>query len=525
MNRKNIEIKNLVFGKNDTRRIVSVEPDNTGNCEIFKELENGKIVSEIVPNKRFIIFKQPIVNNVIRLKGEQPYKYLKNYIDNETYYNTLKKCSKNHRDVFTIRDAKESFLSRYGYTYFKGMKHDEVSILSIDIEDTYGIKDEPNENGRLLLIGNTFRKNGKYIRKQFAYDDYDSESKMLLAWSKWVRELDPSILIGHNIFGHDLKIIAHAAKRHKVRLRIGRNGSEIQIANRDSIFRKDGSQAYSYKNISIYGREIIDTWFLAIKYDQSSRREYENYKLKYIIEYEGLEKSGRTHYDASNIERDYRDKDKWELIKKYNEDDSDDPLKYYDLVIPVFFQYAKSIPRSFQHTMRTATGSQVNSLMVRSYLQIGHSIAQASEAKKYPGAISFCVPGVHRNVFKVDVASLYPSIILSYNLIDRKKDPKAHMMKMLKYFTTQRLKNKQKHKDTGNLLYKILSDCQKILINSIYGFFGTAKLNYNCPAIAERVTAIGRELLSKSLLWATGTDKIPDNALGGNVKEDENENL
>lgn len=518
-----IKNKNLIFGKNDTRRIVSIEPSEIGTCEIFKELENGEVVSETVPMKYYILFKKPYNDSFKRLKGNQPFKFIKEYKTKSKYYDILKRCSSKGIELFTVRDPKEHFMCRYGYTYFKGMSHKEVSTLSVDIEDTYGIGKEPKKTGKLLLIGNTYRQGKKLIRKQFAYDDYDSESDMLLAWAKWFRKMNPSIVLGHNLYGHDLKVIDYAARKNRIKLKLGRNGSEMYIDKRESKFRKDGSQTYSYNNILIYGREIVDTWFLAMKYDQASRREYENYKLKYIIKAEGLEKEDRVHYDAANIEQDYKDPKKWKLIKQYNIHDSDDPLAYYDKVIPVFFQYSKSLPRSFQSMVNTATGSQINSLMVRSYLQMNHSIAKASEKIDYPGAISFCMPGKHKNVFKLDVQSLYPSIILSYVLLDKKKDPKNHMIKMLRYFTEQRIKNKELYTKTKNIKYKILSDSQKIVINSIYGFYGANRLNYNCPRIAARVTEIGREILLDAIEWATGTRAIPEGAIGGKVKNEESQ--
>lgn len=515
----NTETKNLIFGKNDLRNIVSIEPNGIGQCEIFTETSEG-IKSIMVDYKPFIIFSKPLSPNVKTLKGNQPYKYFREYSTKEKYYEVLKKCNQKRIDVYAIHNDKEAFMCRHGYTYFKGMDSKDVSILSIDIEDTYGIRNEPDINGKLLLIANTYRKNGKIIRKQFAYDDYPNERMMLKAWSKFFRKMNPSIVLGHNLYGHDLKIINYAAKKCKLKLKLGRNGSEIIMPKRSSNFRKDGSQSYSYINMSIYGREIVDTWFLAMKYDQASRREYENYKLKYIIKYEGLEKKDRVHYDASKIYEDYKDPKKWAMIKKYNIDDSDDPLAYFDLVIPVFFQYNKSLPRSLQSVVNSATGSQVNSLMVRAYLQENHSLAKFTETIKYPGAISFGVPGLYKNVFKIDVQSLYPSIILSNNLYDKRKDPKAYMLKMLKYFTNQRVKNKKKYKETKENKYKILSDSQKIVCNSVYGFYGAPKLNYNSPKIAAKVTEIGRSILNTALKWTTGTDKIPDNAVGGGVNKD-----
>lgn len=519
----NTKTKRLIFGKNNMRRIVSVEPDGVGNCEVFRELESGEVVSEIVPNKYFILFTKQVSPKCIRLKGDQPFKYIRNYIDLKKYYDVLNRCQRKHIETFQIRDQKESFLVRYGYTYYKGMNPTDVSIMSVDIEDTYGIAETCDENGRMLLIGNTFRKNGKTIRKQFAYDDYKSERDMLLAWSKWFRKMNPSIVTGWNVYGHDFKVIDFAARKNKLKLRLGRNGSEMHVNKRQSQFRKDGSQAYSYSNILIYGREIVDGWFLAMKYDQASRREYENYKMKYVIKFEGLEPKGRVHYDAANIKRDYKDPKKWQKIKKYNIHDSDDPLAYFDLVGPSFFEYTKSVPRSFQSIINSATGSQFNSVMVRAYLQQGHSIARGSEAVKYPGAISFCMPGIHKNVFKVDVQSLYPSIILTYKLYDKKKDPKGYFLKILQVFTHQRIKNKKLHAKTKNNKYKNKSDSQKIFCNTGYGFAGAPRLNYNSPRLAAKVTELGREILMDAIEWCTGKREIPEGAIGARVdtkKED-----
>lgn len=519
----NGDLKNLIYGKNDTRYIVSVEPDGKGNCIIYKEPPGKGVVKEIVPHKPYIIFPRQLANDMRRLKGDGYYKWFKEYPTRDKWLDVLKACSRKNINVYTIRDQKESFLNRNGYTYFKGLKHKDISILSVDIEDTYGISDIPKPLGKLLLIANTYRKGDKIIRKQFAYDEYPNERLMLKAWAEFVRKINPSIILGHNLYGHDLKIIDYAAKKHRIKLKLGRDGSEMFISKRDSQYRKDGSQAYSYRNIFIHGREIVDSWFLAMKYDNSARREYENYKLKYIIKHEGLEKEDRVHYDAANIENDYKDAEKWEQIKKYNIHDSDDPLAYFDLVIPVFFQYTKSIPRSFQNIINSATGSQINSLLVRSYLQINHSLPKESEQVKYPGAISFGVPGIYKNVFKIDVQSLYPSIILTYKLIDKKKDPKQHAYRILKYFTEQRIKNKMKYEETRDIIYKILSDSQKIFINSIYGFYGAPKLLFNNPRIAAKVTEIGREILLKALEWASGSREIPENALGAkvNIEKDE----
>lgn len=501
-------MNSLIYGKNPTERIVSIEVgDDT--AELFRELEDGTVVSETVPNTHYILFDRQRSPKMKRLAGDQHYKYIMEYSSREAFQEVLSQCYYKKYDLNVIRNPKEALMIKDGYTYFKGMNAKDVSILSFDIEDTFGIGETLRKDGLVLCIANTFRKQGKVTRKQFLFDDYPSQREMIDAWVEWVNQMNPSVLIGYNVFGHDLRVMEYAARINGTSLNIGRDGSSAIVAKRNSQFRKDGSQSYDYRNILVYGREVVDVWFLVMKYDVAARREYESYKMKEVIAHEGLEKTDRVHYDASTIAENYKKPDEWAKIKAYNADDGDDPLKLYDLIIPSFFYYTQAIPRSFQTIINSATGSQINSWMVRSYLQQGHSIAQKSEGKPFEGAISFGVPGVHKNVFKIDVQSLYPNIILSYQIHDKKKDPQANFLKFMQFFTEQRVRDKEEFERTNNRLFSDLSDSRKININSGYGFLGTSSLNYNYPDGAAKVTEIGREILIKAIHWATGRETLP----------------
>jgi DNA polymerase, archaea type len=511
-----MNLDSLIYGKNPLDRIVSIEPSDS-QAEVFRELEDGSVISTWVPCSHWILFADSHNPKFKRLQGNQPYRFIMEYNSWAKYDDVLKQCYKKRMDLFAIRDPKEALMVKEGLTYFKGMKVGDVSVLSFDLEHTYGVGDTLKQGGKLLLIANTFRKQGKIIKKQFAYDDFRSEAEMIEAWVRWFCEMNPSVVTGWNLYGHDFRVLAFASEKVGVKLALGRNGSALRISPRTSQFRKDGSQSYDYMNMFIYGREIVDGWFLAMKYDGAARREYESYKLKYIIEREGLEKKGRQHYDASKIAENYHKPDEWKKIKKYNVDDGDDPLAFYDLTIASFFYYTQSIPRSFQQIINSATGSQINSLMVRAYLQRGHSVAKGDDKEKFEGAISFGVPGVHKNVFKIDVQSLYPSIILSKRICNRKKDPEELFLKIVDYFTQERIRNKEQAEATGERYFKDLSDSQKIAINSMYGFLGAPRLNYNSPEDAARVTEVGREILKKAIVWATGKDYVealPDEGEG-----------
>jgi DNA polymerase I len=483
----------IIYGKESMEGIIGIEVLDD-KAEIL--LQDG--TSHIVPNYYWIVTNQAIPGWT-RLQGNLHYKWGKRFDTLVKFYTTKQALKAKSIDFYAIGDEKESFMVKYGYTYYKGLHPKDISVLSFDIETT-GL--DHGDDSKILLISNTFRNNGVVTKKLFAYDEHETQGAMLKAWCDWVREVDPSIMLGHNIYSFDLPYMNYIAKREDLTLDLGRNGSPTKFFNYNSEKRVDGSRTQSYNKVRVYGREIIDTMFLAINYDAATKK-YESYGLKKIIAQEGLEATDRTFYDAGQIRFNYIHPDEWAKIKAYCSDDSDDSLKLFDLMSTSYFYLTQSVPKSFQAMVESATGAQLNSMMMRAYIQEGHSIPKATEVYPFEGAISIGNPGIYRNAFKVDVSSLYPSIMIQYEIYDHVKDPKGYMFRMVKTFTAERLKNKKLAEETGNKYYDALQNAQKILINSMYGFMGAPGLLFNSPTNAALVTKYGREILQKSLAWAS----------------------
>lgn len=490
---------NLIYGKDKSSRIVSLEVYDDSNIEIFTENKNGVVQSYYKDHVYWIITAAPIgQKKYTLLDGNLHYKYGYTFNEKNSFFKFKNYLKSEDVDFYSINDGKEAAMVRDGYTYFKDMEIKDVSILSTDIETT-GLNH--NDDSLILLISNTYRRNGIITRKLFCYDNYDSQGEMLEDWCEWVRIMNPSIITGHNIMIFDLPYMKYIADREKIKLVFGRDESSIKVSNYESKFRKDGSQFYHYHKIHIYGREIIDTLFLSIKYDATDRK-FESYGLKQIIKQTNLEDPNRIFYDASQIRFNYKIPEEWQKIKDYCVFDADDALKLFDLTSPAFFYWTQSVPKSFQAVIESATGSQLNSILVRSYLQEKHSIPKADDIDNYEGAISWGGPGIYRNVKKWDIASLYPSIILQYKIYSKVKDPKANFLTMVEFFTKERLKNKKLAKTSP--YHNDLQASQKIAINSAYGMLGTGGINFNYLEGAAEITNKGRQILSDAIIWATG---------------------
>ena len=484
----------LIYGKSDLKQIVGMEAQK-GYVHVYYA-DGDKTVSKKIPFKPYLLLSEfDYEDNSERLEGNSHYKYVKEFNTKSELWEAKRRMDWDDKDYWRSYNDEESFMLRSGDTMYKDMTMDKVSVLSFDIETT-GVKID--SNSYVLIITNTFRdRSGNLSRRIFSFDNYRDPANMLQDWAKYVREVDPDIVLGHNIFSFDIPYLLQVCTNYNTRLDLGRDGSRLVRDRYVRKFRKDGSQQYEYQNCRIFGRQVIDTYFLSLKYDIG--RKYPNYRLKDIVQFEGMDKKDRQYWDFTECKEPWNDPVQWKKFKQYAEEDADDALKLFDLMAPQFFYYAQSIPKTFQEIINSATGSQVNAFMNRAYLQDGYGIPKASEKEPFEGAISIGNPGIYQNVYKVDVASLYPSIMLTYGVNSKEKDPRNMFLKSVEWFTKERLVNKARAKDTGDRYYKDMEQGQKIMINSFYGFMGAPGLNFNYPKGAAEVTRRGREILTDAI--------------------------
>jgi len=486
----------IIFGRGTTENIVSIA-EKRGQLYIFTEDETG--VKQSIKNYRpWVLADTEIDSNFQLLDGDNAYKHIR-FFDSAKSQREFKRNWK--EQTWSPRTIVDSYLLTSGETYFKGMKRRDTSVLCFDIETTGLTHDE---RSKVLMVSNTYRRGETEISKLFSLDDYDSQRHMLDAWSTWVCEMNPSILATYNGFAFDIPYMLFCANRCGAELRIGRDKSPMALALFEAKFRQDQTRFINYRMPLVFGRELVDLFFVVQKWDIGKK--FSRYALKVVIKEAGLERTDREMVNAGLIwqmwDRRHSDPATWQSVKKYAEGDALDTLALWDMVGDAYYYSTQVIPFTFERMCLSASGAQLNALMLRYYLKQGKAIAKSSDKAPYQGAISFGNPGIYDNVFKVDVSSLYPSIISSFELFDKQKDPDGILLYMNNYFRTERLKYKKLAKDTGEEYYAAMDSVFKALVNSVYGFCGAGGCNYNAPHIAAKVTEEGRNVLMASIAWA-----------------------
>jgi DNA polymerase elongation subunit (family B) len=486
----------IINGRGTTEKIVSVA-EKRGLIHVYAENDKGVHLTTH-QYRPWVLADTELDEQFQLLEGNNEYKYIR-------FFSTTKAWKEFKREwkhsIWSPRTLVDEWLLTSGETYFQDMKRKEVSILCFDIETTGLTHDD---RSKVLIISNTYRKGDVQFTKMFALDDYDSQRHMLDAWCEWVRKLNPSILATYNGFSFDIPYMMYCAHRCGAELRIGRDGTAIELELFESKFRQDQHRSINYRMPKCFGRELVDLFFVVQKWDIAKK--FSRYSLKTVIKEAGLERTDRVMVNAGQIyqywDRRHAEPSMWEEVKRYAEHDADDTLAVADMVLDAYFYSSSLIPFTFERMCLSSSGAQLNAIMLRHYLSNGKSVAKSSEKVKYQGAISFGKAGIFNNVFKIDVASLYPSIISSFQLYDKKKDPDGIYLYMNNFFRTERLKYKKLAKETGEEYYAAMDAVYKALVNSVYGAAGASGCNYNAPAIAAKVTEEGRNILMQSIAWA-----------------------
>src|SRR5262249_5445964 len=310
-----------------------------------------------------------------------------------------------------LPDATHQFLLRSGETSFLGMSFGDLRRMALDIEVTTAAGFEfPNaarESDRIIAIaladssGFTTVLSGAEM----------SEAELLAECSRLIRERDPDVLEGHNVFRFDLEYLEARARRLRVPLGWGRDGSPLRgHASRMQV----ADRSIAYRRYLVAGRHIVDTWILAQLYDVSAR-DLESYGLKDIARHFGLAAPERTYLPPEDIPRVFCE-DPARLLA-YARDDVTQTLALSAILSPPYFVQAQALPFDYQMTVLRGNATKIDALLMRAYLHRGQAVPAPQSGRGVAGGYTAVFQqGVAKDVWHVDVASLYPSLMLGQGI-------------------------------------------------------------------------------------------------------------
>jgi DNA polymerase, archaea type len=354
--------------------------------------------------------------------------------------------------------------------------YENLSKLHIDIETT-GL--DPVKD-RVIMVG-LMNENGQ---KTILTDP--SEKAILKELIEYLRVNKPDLLIGHNLFGFDLPFIIERCKRKGITqpFRQGRKTQRITSASMNG-------KPIEFTSVYWTGVNIIDTMQQIAIWDKQASR-LTSYGLKPSTIALGLRDERRLELSNDEIQQCWQSGD-ISTLGQYLNYDLEDTALLADFLLPVVYYQMGYVPGlSFQELAIASPALKAQKIHTALLPVL---TPDADEPLKYEGGkVDLLAPGLHRNVAKIDVSSLYPSVMLRYGVCS-KKDPDHRFLGVMAYMTQERLKLKEQAKQ-GDKAASFQEKSLKILINGSYGFLGTGGYTFNDFEAAALVTAYGRKILN-----------------------------
>lgn len=493
-----------LFGQDTTENIVAVEADFRSGAWIYRR-EGERVVREQMAFRPWLLLTEvpefPLPGaSFIELEGEG-YRILVEFETQQAYQEGRFLVRDAHLANLTYPGGTKAALIRSGMTLFKGMTFADIVRMQFDLE-TNGLDPAP-EGNRILMIAVSDNRGLVDIIE-------GDEKEMLERFVALVRERDPDVLEGHNLFGFDLPFLMARAERCGVRLRLGRDGSEPRRGPERN-YAIAASNTRPFAPVHIYGRHVVDTYLVVQRFDWA-KQALSSYGLKECARVFGFAHEGRVELPRERMQELYRDEA--ELVKTYARQDVIETQRLADLICPVEFYQAQMVPDNYGQAIVTGNGEKINAIFVRSYLAAGRAVPLSRASEPYEGGYTAVLKhGVLKRVVKADVESLYPSLMLTAGIAPA-SDTLGIFLPCLRDLTLRRLEAKRRAAEAEasgeeSHYWSGLQGSFKVLINSFYGYLG-GPFYFNDYEAARRVTERGRDLVKRIAeeMSRTGSDVI-----------------
>ncbi|MFP3484364.1 MAG: DNA polymerase II [Vulcanisaeta sp.] len=375
-------------------------------------------------------------------------------------------------------------------------------ILAFDIE-VYNPRGMPNpDRDPVIIIAVMTKEDGV---KLFVADDSKNDAKVIREFAEYFRRYDPDIVVGYNSNGFDWPYLVNRSSRVGVRLALSRMGSPPEPS--------------VYGHWSIIGRANVDLYNFIEEMSEIKVK-----SLDRAAEFFGvMKRSERVLIPGHRIHEYWDDKSKRDLLLKYARDDVVSTYGLAEKLLPFAIQLSSISGLPLDQVGAASVGARVEWMIFYEAVKRGELAPNREERpyETYKGAIVLePKPGLHEDIAVIDFSSMYPSIMMKYNVSPDtlvlgecddcyvapevnyrfRKSPEGLYPGLLRILVEnrRRVRELMKNYPEGSPEWVLLNERQralKVMANAMYGYCGWLGARWYRREVAEAVTAWGRNLL------------------------------
>ena len=388
----------------------------------------------------------------------------------------------------------------------------ELRVLAFDIE-VYSPSGALNPEKDPVIIISTATNTGE--QKQFIAKNGE-DREVLQEFFMYVTEFDPDVITGYDSNFFDFPFLLGRAKKLGIKFAAGRDGSEPHFS--------------VYGHISVAGRAHLDLYDMA-----EIVVEVKVKTLKNIADYlRVMPKESRVLIDHAQIPKYWDDEDLREQLLRYAAQDAESTIGIAEKLLPTAISMSQVSGMPLDQVMRAGVGFRVENMLLRAAHEVGELIPNRTSYRggTYVGGyVLKPVPGIHDNIAVFDFASMYPNLMIKYNISPDtyvppgekvsddevntapevghrfRKEPPGFYKRVLEGLIEERRKIQKTMEKLkpSTLEHAMLNERQKSLktmTNAVYGYCGWLGARWYMKPVAEGTSAWGREVIKETIEMA-----------------------
>ncbi|MBO3755079.1 MAG: DNA polymerase II, partial [Candidatus Brockarchaeota archaeon] len=381
-------------------------------------------------------------------------------------------------------------------------KPPELRVMAVHLLKVGG-KGSPKPEYDPIVAISTY--DGKEL-KQFRFDG-KTDRFLIEGFLDQVKKFDPDVIVGYGIT-EDWSYLVERCKRVDVQLEVGRN------------YAKPHTSVFGH--VSVTGRISIDLFHNARENPQLTE-----YTLDEYAESLGFRVGQRipehkySEYLSSSSEA--------EKLFKQSEEYARLLHRIWMMLGDFAIQLSQITGLPMDHVFTASSGHRAEAYLIREAYSLGELIPPRVEKPYVPyagGLVLQPQEGVYENVSVIDFSSMYPNIMLKYNVSPDtyvpegeeckdcyvspeskhrfRKDYRGVYTRMLQKLLEARrsVRKRLENVEEGSVEHRILDARQKalkILANTLYGYAGWIGARWYLRQVAESVAEWGRYTITMAI--------------------------
>jgi DNA polymerase I len=394
-------------------------------------------------------------------------------------------------------------------------KNDLPQLKILGFTTAYYSREGSPKPNRNPVIGISTTTNCGEAKQFWANEDKDDEP-LLKTFAAYVRDFNPDVVVGYGVNGNDWPYLVDRCKKFGLHLYVDRTKTQPHTS--------------IYGHVSITGRANVDLSDYAEEFPEVKVKTLEN-----LADYLGIMKiENRTFIEDVEVADYWDDKLKREALKQFSSDNARCVIGIAEAILDFAMQLSNLVDLPLDHVGAAAAGFRVEWFLAKRTRATSELIPKRIEQpyRPYPGAIVLePKPGLHENVVALDFKSMYPNIMINYNLSPDtyvpakdpepkegvyeapevkhrfRKEPAGFYKRALSDLIEVRdkIRSRMKTTDPKSAQHRVLDARQKaikVITNAMYGYAGWTGARWYMKPVAEAAAAWGRHTIVNTIKMA-----------------------